>query len=106
MGNLFETIVVPKRIWRVSSPFNHCPDRRAHAQKDGDRDGYSERRQDYQNDGGEVARRGIPKEAFSRLQAPIVLKIGAETPEEIAISIAVEIIAAKKRKLDGFKKGE
>jgi len=35
-----------------------------------------------------------------KLQAPIGLDIGAETPEEIAISIAAEIIAAKKGKLD------
>jgi xanthine dehydrogenase accessory factor len=33
------------------------------------------------------------------LKAPIGLDIGAETPEEIAISVAAEIIAAKKEKL-------
>jgi len=49
---------------------------------------------------------GIPEEIFSKLKAPIGLDIGAETPEEIAISIAAEIIAAKKGKLKGFKKGE
>jgi len=32
--------------------------------------------------------------------------IGAETPEEIAISIAAEIIAAINGKLEVFKKGE
>jgi xanthine dehydrogenase accessory factor len=42
---------------------------------------------------------GIPEEAFFKLRAPIGLDIGAETPEEIAISVAAEIIAAKKEKL-------
>ena len=48
----------------------------------------------------ELQKQGVPKEAFSKLHAPIGLDIGAETPEEIAISIAAEIIAAKKGKLD------
>jgi xanthine dehydrogenase accessory factor len=55
---------------------------------------------------GDLQKQGIPEEAFSKLKAPIGLDIGAETPEEIAISIAAEIIAAKKGKLEGFKKGE
>lgn len=42
---------------------------------------------------------GIPKEAFSILKSPVGLDIGAETPEEIAISIAAEIMAIKKGKL-------
>ncbi len=46
---------------------------------------------------------GVPKEAFSKLQAPVGLDIGAETPEEIAISIAAEIIAAQKGKLDNLE---
>jgi xanthine dehydrogenase accessory factor len=53
-----------------------------------------------------LKKQGVPEEAFLKLQAPIGLDIGAETPEEIAISIAAEIIAAKKGKLEGFKKGE
>lgn len=36
---------------------------------------------------------GIPDSAIERLHAPIGLKIGAETPEELAISIAAELIA-------------
>lgn len=39
---------------------------------------------------------GISKDAFSALKSPMGLDIGAETPEEIAISIAGEIIAVKK----------
>ena len=50
-------------------------------------------------------KQGIPKEAFAKLFAPIGLDIGAETPEEIAISIAAEIIAVKKGKLHLVKKG-
>ncbi len=49
---------------------------------------------------------GVPEEAFSKLRAPIGLNIGAETPEEIAISIAAEMIAAEKGRLDLFKKKE
>jgi len=51
----------------------------------------------------ELQKQGVPKEAFSKLHAPVGLDIGAETPEEIAISIAAEIIAAKKGKLDMMK---
>jgi xanthine dehydrogenase accessory factor len=54
----------------------------------------------------DLQKEGIPEEALSKLKAPIGLDIGAETPEEIAISIAAEIIAAKKGKLHLFKKGE
>ena len=51
-------------------------------------------------------KKGIPQDAFRKFWAPIGLDIGAETPEEIAISIAAEIIAAKKGKLEiNRKKG-
>ena len=40
---------------------------------------------------GRDFRRGL-----RQIKAPIGLDIGAETPEEIAISIAAKIIAAKK----------
>ena len=53
-----------------------------------------------------LQKQGIPKEAFNKLQAPIGLDIGAETPEEIAISIAAEMIAAQKGKLNSFRKKE
>ena len=42
---------------------------------------------------------GIPDQAFSKLKSPIGLDIGAETPEEIAISVAGEIVAVRKGKL-------
>jgi xanthine dehydrogenase accessory factor len=51
-----------------------------------------------------LRKQGVPKEAFSKLRAPIGLDIGGETPEEIAISIAAEIIAVKKGKLEILKK--
>jgi len=52
-----------------------------------------------------LQKQGISKEAFAKIQAPIGLDIGAETPEEIAVSIAAEIIAVKKEKSAFFKKG-
>ncbi|HHQ49504.1 MAG TPA: XdhC/CoxI family protein [Acidobacteria bacterium] len=39
--------------------------------------------------------RGVPEEALDRVHAPIGLPIGSDTPEEIAISIAAEIVAVR-----------
>lgn len=39
---------------------------------------------------------GVSKEAMSDLHAPIGLEIGAETPEEIAVSILAEIVAVRR----------
>jgi xanthine dehydrogenase accessory factor len=38
---------------------------------------------------------GIPEQQLARLHAPIGLKIGASTPEEIAVSIIAEVVAAR-----------
>ena len=37
---------------------------------------------------------GISEEALSRLHAPIGMEIGAETPEEIALAVMAQVIAA------------
>lgn len=52
----------------------------------------------------DLRKRGVSEETFLKLKAPIGLDIGGETPEEIAISIAAEIIAVKKGKIEAYEK--
>ncbi len=44
----------------------------------------------------ELKEEGITEDVFEKLKSPMGLNIGAETPEEIAISIAAEIISVRK----------
>mgnify|MGYP001112627898 FL=1 len=44
----------------------------------------------------EIEKEGVPRSAFERLHAPMGLDIGAITPEEIAISVVAEMIAARR----------
>ena len=43
-----------------------------------------------------LAREGYPQEALERVHTPIGLDIGAETPEEIAVSIIAEVISVRR----------
>ena len=47
--------------------------------------------------------KGIHKDILKRVHAPIGLDIGAETPEEIAVSIVAELITFKRREGHGIK---
>ena len=42
-----------------------------------------------------LEKEGFDKEKIARIRTPIGLKINSHTPEEIAVSIAAEIIAVK-----------
>ncbi len=44
---------------------------------------------------GQLESRGVPGTALARVHAPVGLAIGSHTPEEIAISIAAEILAVR-----------
>ena len=44
----------------------------------------------------ELVKEGIPEQSFERVHAPVGLDIGAITPDEIAISITAELIAARR----------
>jgi len=44
----------------------------------------------------ELEKEGMPREAFEKVFAPMGLEIGAETPEEIAISVVAEMIATRR----------
>jgi xanthine dehydrogenase accessory factor len=43
-----------------------------------------------------LEKEGCPAEKFQRVHAPVGLEIGALTPEEIAVSIAAELIAVRR----------
>ena len=45
----------------------------------------------------ELTKEGLSPELFKRVHAPIGLDIGAITPEEIAVAITAELIAARRR---------
>ncbi|HEY2843126.1 MAG TPA: XdhC/CoxI family protein [Bryobacteraceae bacterium] len=44
----------------------------------------------------ELEKEGLPREAFDKVFAPMGLEIGAELPEEIAISVVAEMIAVRR----------
>jgi xanthine dehydrogenase accessory factor len=44
----------------------------------------------------DLEKEGIPRDAFEKLFAPMGLEIGAETPEEIAVSVVSEMIAVRR----------
>lgn len=44
----------------------------------------------------ELEKEGLPADSFEKLHAPMGLEIGAISPEEIAISVAAEMIAARR----------
>lgn len=44
----------------------------------------------------ELRERGVPGEALARVHVPIGLGIGAQTPEEIAVSILAEMVAIRR----------
>lgn len=44
----------------------------------------------------ELEKEGVPREALERIHAPMGLDIGAISPEEIAISVAAEMIAVRR----------
>ncbi len=48
----------------------------------------------------ELRRRGIPPERMARVVCPIGVDVGAESPEEIAVAVAAEVIATTGRARD------
>ena len=51
----------------------------------------------------ELEREGMPREAFERIHAPMGLDIGAISPEEIAISVAAEMIAVRRNAASNWR---
>jgi xanthine dehydrogenase accessory factor len=51
----------------------------------------------------ELVREGMDPELFRRVHAPMGLDIGAVTPEEIAVSVAAEMIAVRRRAQSGWR---
>ncbi|GIU75357.1 MAG: xanthine dehydrogenase accessory factor [Bryobacteraceae bacterium] len=51
----------------------------------------------------ELVREGMDPEQFRRVHAPMGLDIGAVTPEEIAVSVAAEMIAVRRRAASNWR---
>jgi len=51
----------------------------------------------------ELEKEGLPREAFARLHAPMGLDIGAISPEEIAVSVAAEMIAVRRNAASNWR---
>jgi xanthine dehydrogenase accessory factor len=51
----------------------------------------------------ELEKEGIPRAAFERIHAPMGLNIGAVSPEEIAISVAAEMIAVRRNAASNWR---
>jgi xanthine dehydrogenase accessory factor len=51
----------------------------------------------------ELVKEGTPREAFERIHAPMGLDIGAISPEEIAISVAAEMIAVRRKAVSNWR---
>jgi xanthine dehydrogenase accessory factor len=44
----------------------------------------------------DLEKEGMPRELFEKIYAPMGLAIGAESPEEIAVSVVAEMIAVRR----------
>src|SRR5205085_4887660 len=51
----------------------------------------------------ELENEGMPRAAFERIFAPMGLEIGAISPEEIAISVAAEMIAVRRNATSNWR---
>ena len=51
----------------------------------------------------ELEKEGTPRTAFERIHAPMGLDIGAISPEEIAISVAAEMIAVRRNATSNWR---
>lgn len=51
----------------------------------------------------ELQKEGIPADAFQRVSAPMGLDIAAQSPEEIAVSVAAEMIAVRRGAESGWR---
>src|ERR1035441_5758081 len=51
----------------------------------------------------ELEKEGVPRAAFEKLHAPMGLAIGAISPEEIAVSVAAEMIAVRRNAASNWR---
>jgi xanthine dehydrogenase accessory factor len=96
--NAFQDIEIGADSYLVIVTRGHSHDRTVLAQALGSRAGYigmmgSRRKRDtiYES----LIREGFQREDLQRVRCPIGLEIGAESPEEIAVSIVAELILVR-----------